>query len=183
FPRNAVGNAEQMRKLVDRGRERAPQAEVELRRRGGRIAIAVERPYSDAFRGQRLPEDEVPVVGRVEVLRRKAEHGYCVGGAARSEQVEQIGRPQLLDSPGGMAPVRMRRDGGERERLARPDRQPEEALDVIGGQRDHASLAVREIADWLQVDRAASGRRDERRRSFKLCKGLTALAVLREPVA
>src|SRR5712692_2363601 len=62
LPGDAVGDAEEVRKLVDRRRERGAQAEAELGRRRGRIAIAVQRPHADTFPGQRLPEDEVPVV-------------------------------------------------------------------------------------------------------------------------
>ena len=99
------------------------------------------------------------------------------------EQVEQIGRPQLLGAPRRMPAARVSRDGGERERLAHPHREPEKALDVIGGQRDHAPLRVREIADRLQVDRAASGRWDERQRSCELCEGLAVLVMLGKPVS
>src|SRR5207244_13102076 len=75
------------------------------------------------------------------------------------------------------------RDGSERERLARPHWQSEKALDVIGGQRDHAPLRVGEIADRLQVDRAASGRWDERQRSGELREGLAVLVMLGKPVS
>ena len=85
----AMLNREDVPRFVPRGLERAAEAKAEGVVTLGGIAVAGDGPNTGPLAETRLPEDEVPVVLRIQIGRREREIGERIGGPVLGEDVRK----------------------------------------------------------------------------------------------